>query len=132
MTLSAVILVASSLVAGPPTPIGGFISFPASWANRVDGSRLSQRGKEIYYADLWRKQITDLKTMHFDTLILQYTSYDLNLYFEGNVNFESVPVTSNPAEIESRALNVIMKQAEASRFNVWVGLRQRGAWNNEN
>ena len=131
MALSALVLFTSSLLAAQPTPTGGFIDFPASWADVVDSLNVSRTRKAIEYSNLWRKQFAYLKSMHFDTVIVQYTVYDADLYFDGKVVLQvlnSVPVVPTSKLVR---LNIVMKQAEAAGINVWVGLRQRRDWNNE-
>jgi Domain of unknown function (DUF4434) len=131
MALSTLVLLTSSLLAAQPTPTGGFIDFPASWADVVDNSNVSRTRKAIEYSNFWRKQFAYLKLMHLDTVIVQYAVYDADLYFDGKVVLDGAQLSPSRANVEARALNIVMKQAEAAGINVWVGLRQRCDWNNE-
>jgi hypothetical protein len=97
----------------------------------VNYSQLTRPQKERYYSDLWHKQFTYLTAMHFDTVIVQYAAYDSTLYFNGRVVLDGVRLAANPDDVGARALNIVMRQAEAAHIDVWVGLLQRRKWNDE-
>jgi hypothetical protein len=111
---------------GFPKMTGSFIQLPCPWFQRVYSHQPPE--DRVHFLDqLWYQDAQDRKMLKFDTVVIQYSVYDTNVFVSEDVEVQHATLRPNKTgDIVYRSVDAITADPQT---HVWVGLRGSCRWN---